>query len=72
MGAGMKKISTSALGVSAAMIAAQLALAPNAHALCTPQQWQANPDYCQQVFQREGPGPVPAPVSNPNDVWVGT
>lgn len=27
--------------------------APSAHALCTPQQWQQNPSYCQQIFQEE-------------------
>jgi hypothetical protein len=39
----------------AALAAGNLASAPSAHALCTAKQWDADPDYCQEVFEQEEP-----------------
>lgn len=39
------------LMITPTMLTAYLALSPTAKALCTPAQWQANPDRCQQIFQ---------------------
>jgi len=49
----MKKHIAVAVGITTAMVTAQLAVAPSANALCTQQQWQVNPQQCQQIFQDE-------------------